>query len=397
MIKYELNKVMKTLFILLGISVLAIIISSIILDGNKKSRHSAALLSEYKGVVSSTQLENYKKDYKYVDSLVVITDPEKGISYNLEILKAKGEYFDTIGDDWTFLGEINKICRKVDDRLAFIEKVEKQDNYSSEYYDKDYDKKYIIADTKEAELLIKNSNYGIAAVIAAIVIAIVLVEVENKSRLSIVIYPTKNGGDFICANKVTVGVLLSISMVLLGFVTYFLTQFILLGYGKNELSLPLYYIEGFEFAPSGITVGKYMLIELFSNIVITITFMMLTLGASMLIRKAVLTSSIVGIIACTFYALEKIYYRLFNGGFDTTNKYIVATSTFGEIYSKFKVWLFLSLLDIKFYFEQPRYFAIGKIALYQIFIPILLCSIISIGLGILFTKKYKFPRKELIL
>ena len=170
MIKYELNKVMKTLFILLGISVLAIIISSIILDGNKTSRHSATLLSEYKGVVSSTQLENYKKDYKYVDSLVVITDPEKGISYNLEILKAKGEYFDTIGDDWTFLGEINKICHKVDDRLAFIEKVEKQDNYSSEYYDKDYDKKYIIADTKEAELLIKNSNYGIAAVIAAIVI-----------------------------------------------------------------------------------------------------------------------------------------------------------------------------------------------------------------------------------
>lgn len=295
------------------------------------------------------------------------------------------------------LKEIDQICRKVDDRLGLIKKVEKQNNYSSEYYDKDYDKKYVIADIKEAELLVKNSNYGIAAVIAAIVIAIVLVEVENKSRLSIVIYPTKNGGDFICANKVMFGMLMSILMVILGFVTYFLVQFFLLGFGINEIKLPLYYLNGFECAPSGITVGKYMLIELFSNIVITITFLMLAFGASMLIRKAVLTASVVGIIASAFYVLEKIYYRLFNSGFDTSNKYIVATSTFGNIYSNLKSWLFLSLLDIKFYFEQPRYFVVGKIAIYRIFVPVLLCAVISIALGILFTRRYKFPRKELVL
>lgn len=102
MYKYEFRKVMKALIILTGISMLAIIVSSIILDGNKVSRHTTALLSKYEGVISNAQREDFEKDYKYIDSLVIKTDPEKGISYNLDILKDKGEYGDTIGDDWGY-------------------------------------------------------------------------------------------------------------------------------------------------------------------------------------------------------------------------------------------------------------------------------------------------------
>ncbi len=162
-----------------------------------------------------------------------------------------------------------------------------------------------------------------------------------------------------------------------------------------ELLAPTFYLERFAYSKSGFSVIEYLMCELLLTMLPVVVVTFFSVMISSFFRKNAITVFISSTLVCVIYACEIYYDEVVRRGFNTGELNIVSPYAFTKIYGFFKVVSPFSLLNVKYYFEQPRNFSIGIFTFEIWIVPALLC-LLFIGILILFIYKLNsFPKRSL--
>lgn len=303
----------------------------------------------------SGQAEQLKKEYDDIYGRIMVTDSEGNTEIDSDYANAAAPYGKNNADYLGLLGEASKDAERVTTRNTNIKTVLNNpgDFAVDAYYEENNDS---FADSSYLTYFINNAHFGWVAVIICIIILASSCSVERESGMDKVIMLTPKGNFNLYLRKTAIGAVTALAVTVFGALWYLFVQWIMLGIGFKELAAPLFMVNGYEMCASGITVGGLFVHMTLMAALAAVLMACITVLLSRCIGKSVFA----GISAFAVYAIGILcdiiyltnYAKQITAG--SSDWYLVSVPTFYKIYNMEKRINPLALLDVKYYFEQPR-------------------------------------------
>lgn len=354
---YELKKNLFTrrtviiVAVIVVLSTAALVFSERYLVRDKTSRKEF-----YNSLTSvSGQTEWLKEEYDSIYGGMLITDAEGNTEIDSDYANAKAPYGRNNVDYLGLLREASDTAQKVETRNSNIKTVLSNpgDFAVDAYYEENNDS---FADSIYLTYFIKNARFGWVTVIICVIITASLVSLEYENGMHNILMLSCEGNYKLYLRKITIGACTAIVTTVFCALWYLLIQWIMLGTGFKQLSAPLFMVEGYEMCASGMTVGGLFVRMILLSMLIAILMSFAAILLSRCIKKSVFAGIasvavyIIGILCDVIYLTR--YGRQMTAGSD--DWYLISVPAFYKIYGMEKRVNPLALLDVKYYFEQPR-------------------------------------------
>ena len=343
------------------------------MNGRAQYEKLAALSDEYSALYNSAF---YYEDDVFVD--------------NSKILETEGKYTPSRYDDMLLLREIRNIKDSIDERKQQTETILEAGGRARLYYDNE---QYLICDHWVVETLMGQKYYPLIACMITIIAAVAVMTVDNRKMISLCV--TKKGLNAIVFSKVmAVGIVALISSVA-AFLFFVGAVFAKTGFSVWELLAPAFYASDFLLCGSGLTVIGYLLFELLITVFFAFFIAEITMLLEAVIGKWKITMLISMVLVAGMTAIETLSKVLFENGFDTRENYIISKFSFFRLYEVLKKVNPFSLIDIRYYFEQPRFISTVWGTLDNIFVVTAFCGLGIIISNIVIFAHVQYPKERI--
>lgn len=344
------------------------------------------------GPVTYEELVSLSDEYHELYDSAFYYENEQFVN-NKQVLEDQGNYLSTKAWDMYFLGKIEKIKKCFDERKTNIEVIKSASNRMDSFYSDD--EGIIICDREVITYMLGNKFYPIIACIITILVVSSFMTVELKNKLVFSLCGTKKGFDCVVFRKIILSGVLAFLISLSSLIVFLVVLYIKTGFSIWELRAPAFIVDKFSMCPSGLTVYKFLIIEFTTTVLLACFMAMVTMTLEVLIEKWTISALVSSFIIGVAYSLEAVNKVLFYEGFDTNESFIISQYSFARIYEIVKNINPLSLIDISFYFEQPRFWSLsfGTVDVY--FFNVLFTSIGIIVFAIILFKCVQYPKRKL--
>lgn len=393
-IKKTLFKRINIIFILIGL--LVTIAIPVILFCTKDNKQRSTISNALKEEISESDKEEYKQEYEKLHKELFADYIFTSAVYNRELASQDGKYGKTILDDDSILADVNSLITRIEDRKQNVSRISDEASLYSDYslmnYFEKEDREYI-ADTFAITRVIDYSYIPLISCVMVVFATSGIFAIEKKTGLKYVILDTEKSYESLIGAKLISGVIFSVVVCTLNWGSYLLFTKILYGMSHFDYAAPLWYANGFEFCKSGVSVIHYMLMVYLFSIVMTITVMFLAYALSNITAKTAVVALIISFLVGAANLVEIANNGLYKKGYSTADKNIISYYTFIRLYRNLKKYNPFSLIDIKYYFTEPRFFSVGNLAVEIWIIPFFICLLLIVCSFLVIVKTNKYPKR----
>lgn len=299
-----------------------------------------------KGIYGSTQIEEYDAMRKALDCIEVVEKRNR----NMEILWKNRE-----------AGMGN---------AAVSDFYQKEDNHQ-------------LLNLIPLNCLVRHACFGWFSGAAVILFLGSAYSVEREKNILPVLSATSGGELSLYISKVFTGCILAVVISLYFFVLYMISQWLLLGIGVGDLSQPLFLVDGYELCASGLTVGGILMKQELFVLFVTVLLALITMALSRGIGRGIYARVTASILLLVGTGIDLINIGIYQNDFhlDVSQWYLVSAATFYKIMGIEKMVNPFSLIQVSYYFQQPRYVTMGAYQEPVYVFPIIVLAVMS---GVLF-------------
>lgn len=396
---YEFKKILnnKTSYFILMLGFVLIFIWSLIFVGRNYDTSLNGFYRDINGTLTKEKQETLEDEYKKAYS-EVFTETDEGMVFQNESMELSGKYCDNRFEDFCALTEMDALINLIKKRESYLKSNQiKKAEIGEEAYHKYFDdeEEHVICNRNLIPILIDNQFPILIGISIMIILCAGCLILEEKNHTSLILATTKYGYQNNIACKMRIVFLLSIMIQIILNFEYYLICMIRFPISKWELIAPLFYAKGFELCPGNYTVVKYIIFELLAGIITTFFFSMFTIALSCLLKRKILSIVISEICFAISIAINIIYDYLYHGAYTTDSEYIISTYAFGKFYEIWRLINPFAFVQLKYYFEQPRFLITDTFVIDKYLIPLLIVCLFIILFDLFTKKKYQFARRVL--
>ncbi len=326
-------------------------------------------------------LADKQKLQEEVDQLQTELYREDGTPIKTEI-KKPGKYAGTKLDEYGFLGEAIDCIDCIQKRNSNMELM--VSDYQGELVGYHKEKNTTIVDQKKLTAAVCCELYGVLPCLFVIFVLSNSFSIEWESHLADVVHVTRKGRERIILTKLLHGVFWSVISNFYFWGIYLAYQWFAVGMRSEDWSSPLFLVEGYQMCASGLTIFGYILRQIAAAALATIVIAVITMLLSKLTCKgifALLAALVIFILGIIPDVMEVV---LYNSIFlvDSGERYFLPRPEFYRLLKFEKLGNPISLFQIKYFAQQPRYIQLGQYQYSMVIFPLLI-AVILIGICIM--------------
>lgn len=276
-----------------------------------------------------------------------------------EAMMKKGKYADTKIDDYKLLGELLTCIDVVEKRNGNTELLAEEMEGQTGNYEKEDNQ--MLVDRKKLTASVSNMLFGGVPCLLLIFILSSSFAMEYESNVNPVLRITKKGGQ-IYISKLLTGIIIAIVTNLFFWGIYYICQFFLLGMTPQDWRQPLFLVEDCQMCASGMSIQSLLVKQIFASMLVSVLIAMLTMLLSKAIKKSIFASLVTFAIFVITLLPDLLNTVFYSSTYVTkmNDWYLMSEPEFYRMLQIEKTFNPISLLQFRYYVEQPIYTQISN-------------------------------------